>query len=95
MAIEHVRICGGCERECPGWANRCPVCGSLSLLYRITVVPAAAAVVPEAQRAASGRAPASGQTAAHKGITRSRAAAAREAKLHKTPLGGNPETRAV
>lgn len=47
MAIEHERICGACERACPGWANRCPTCGSLSLLYRITFVPSTS-VVPSA-----------------------------------------------
>ncbi|HXS26699.1 MAG TPA: hypothetical protein VN730_03435 [Steroidobacteraceae bacterium] len=109
MAIEHVRICGACERECPGWANRCPACGSLSLLYRITFVPVAA-VVPEAARATQSeaelRAASSGERGAkeyvaaagkvpHKGIAHPRIAAARDAKLRKTPLGGKPETRAV
>ena len=93
MAIEHVRICGACERECPGWANRCPACGSLSLLYRITFVPAAV-VAPEAARAANGRIAAAGKMP-HKGLPRSRVAATRDAKLRKTPRGGEPETRAV
>jgi len=39
MAIEHARICGECERECPSWANRCPTCGSLSLVHRIVIAP--------------------------------------------------------
>ncbi len=39
MPIEHARICGACERECPSWAGRCPVCGSLALVDRITIVP--------------------------------------------------------
>ncbi len=92
MAIEHVRICGACERECPGWANRCPVCGSLSLLYRITFVPAPV-IVPEAVRTTHrltgpGKAP-------RKSTSRSRIAA-QDATLRKTkPLGGKPETRAV
>ncbi len=42
MAIERALICGACERECPSWANRCPACGSLSLVHRIIVVPASA-----------------------------------------------------
>ena len=91
MAIEHVRICGACERECPGWANRCPACGSLSLMYRITFVPAPA-VVPEAVRATH-RLVGQGKTPG-KSTARSRIAA-QEAKLRKTPLGGKPETRAV
>lgn len=94
MAIEHVRVCGACERECPGWANRCPACGSLTLQHRITFVPAAVAV-PEASRAATDLVAAASKVP-HKGIARSRIAAAREAKLLKTtPLGGKPETRAV
>lgn len=44
MAIEHARICGACERECPSWAARCPVCGSLSLVDRITIVPPSAPI---------------------------------------------------
>lgn len=89
MAIEHLRICGACERECPGWANRCPACGSLSLLYRITFVPTAV-VAPTAhsRAAAASKMP-------HKGAPRTRVAATRDAKLRKTPRGGEPETRAV
>lgn len=45
MAIEHARVCGACERECPGWATRCPSCGSLSLVHRIVIHPAAAAPI--------------------------------------------------
>jgi len=41
MAVEHARVCAECERECPSWAVRCPVCGSLSLVHRITIVPPA------------------------------------------------------
>ncbi|MGH8227641.1 MAG: hypothetical protein ACRET2_08215 [Steroidobacteraceae bacterium] len=41
MAVEHARICEACERECPDWANRCPACGNLALVIRITVIPAA------------------------------------------------------
>lgn len=44
MAIEHARICGACEHECPGWATRCPVCGSLGLVHRIVIVPPAPSV---------------------------------------------------
>lgn len=93
MAIERVRICGACERECPGWANRCPACGSLSLLHRITFVPAASppgaslGPRPDAEFAAS--------TPARKSAARSRPAAARDAKVRKPPLTGEPETRAV
>lgn len=39
MAISHARICGACERECPSWADRCPACGSSSLVRRIVVDP--------------------------------------------------------
>jgi len=31
------RVCGACEREAPSWANRCPSCGSLSLVYQIVI----------------------------------------------------------
>lgn len=41
MAFEHARICEACGRESPSWADRCPVCGSLSLVHRITIIPAA------------------------------------------------------
>jgi len=67
MAIEHARICGDCERECPGWAHRCPVCGSNSLISRITIVPPSAPITAIAdakssrtkayRRRASGREP--------------------------------------
>jgi hypothetical protein len=84
MAIERVRICGACERECPGWANRCPVCGSLSLVHRVTFVPAAS---PGAELVS--------HTAARKAAPRPRNVAARDAKVRKTPFAGEPETRAV
>lgn len=93
MAIEHVRICGACERECPGWANRCPVCGSLSLVYRITFVPAAI-VASGTSRPATGCVAVASKSP-HKGTARSRTTAGHDAKLRKTPLGGKPETRAV
>ncbi len=107
MAIEHVRVCRACERECPGWANRCPACGSLSLLHRVTFVPAVvvapqASLAPQAQAELVGRP--SVQSADDFGVTpkpgrksaaRSRIAATRDATLRKTPLGGEPETRAV
>ncbi len=54
MPIEHARICGACERECPSWASRCPSCGSLSLVHRVTIVPPASAPIatsPEARPA--------------------------------------------
>ncbi len=44
MAIERARICGACERECPEWADRCPFCGSLSLVHRVTIVPTTAPI---------------------------------------------------
>ena len=44
MAMEHARICGACERECPSWASRCPACGSTSVVHRIVIVPSAAPV---------------------------------------------------
>jgi hypothetical protein len=49
MAIEHARICGACERECPSWASRCPTCGSLSLVHRITIVPPSAPIATIAE----------------------------------------------
>jgi predicted ATP-dependent serine protease len=104
MAIEHVRVCGACERECPGWANRCPACGSLSLLHRITFVPAPV-VAPHVSRS---RAELAGRPSApsaedfgvtpkpaRKSAARLRIAASCEATLLKAPLGGEPETRVV
>jgi predicted ATP-dependent serine protease len=88
MAIEHLRICGACERECPGWANRCPACGSLSLLYRVTFVSAPVVASETTPRLVAG-----GKTP-RKTMPRPRIAA-QEATLRKTPLGGKPETRAV
>jgi hypothetical protein len=44
MAIEHARICGACERETPGWAHRCPACGSTAIISRITLVPPSAPI---------------------------------------------------
>jgi len=41
MAIEHARMCGACGKDSPSWADRCPICGSLSLIHRVTIVPAA------------------------------------------------------
>lgn len=67
MAIEHARICGECERECPGWATRCPSCGSLSLVHRITIVPAATPIATIA-----------GAKPARKKVNRPRIAAGRE-----------------
>jgi RNA polymerase subunit RPABC4/transcription elongation factor Spt4 len=39
MAIQHARVCGACERECPSWANRCPACGSTAISYQMIVAP--------------------------------------------------------
>jgi Predicted nucleic acid-binding protein, consists of a PIN domain and a Zn-ribbon module len=39
MAIEHARLCSGCERECPSWADRCPACGSTAIVHRIVMIP--------------------------------------------------------
>jgi len=41
MAIEHSRMCGSCDRECPSWADRCPACGNTSMFRRIVVIPSA------------------------------------------------------
>lgn len=105
MSIEHARICGACERECPGWADRCPACGSLSLRHRITFVPAATAPAPARIPQAAfvvrpGVTPSAGEHAdtgkpARKSAARPKIVAAREATLRKTPLAGEPETRAV
>jgi predicted ATP-dependent serine protease len=95
MAIELARICGACDRECPGWAARCPACGSLSLLHRLTVIPASV-VAPSASLATRA---ANDYTSlakpARKSVARSRGIAGRESKPRKTPLAGEPETRAV
>jgi RNA polymerase subunit RPABC4/transcription elongation factor Spt4 len=37
MAIQHARVCGACERECPSWANRCPACGSSAISYQMII----------------------------------------------------------
>jgi hypothetical protein len=44
MGIVHARVCGECERECPSWADRCPTCGSLSLVHRIVIGSPAAPI---------------------------------------------------
>lgn len=107
MAIEHARICGACERECPAWADRCPACGSLSLRHRITFVPVADIAAPvRVQRASAGFVIQSSLEPAANGLVevaksarksagRSRATAVRDSKPRATPLAGEPETRAV
>ncbi len=40
MAIQHARVCGACERECPSWAHRCPACGSTAISYQLIIAPA-------------------------------------------------------
>lgn len=79
MAIEHARVCGSCERECPGWALRCPVCGSLSLVHRITIVPPA----PVAKLKGPAR------------TTRTRAARARPAPGREPARGSSPSARST
>jgi len=44
MAIEHARMCGSCERECPSWADRCPSCGNTSMFHRIVLIPAVSTI---------------------------------------------------
>jgi RNA polymerase subunit RPABC4/transcription elongation factor Spt4 len=39
MAIQHARVCGACERECPSWANRCPACGSTAITFQMVISP--------------------------------------------------------
>jgi predicted amidophosphoribosyltransferase len=39
MAIQHARVCGACERDCPSWANRCPACGSTAISYQMIIAP--------------------------------------------------------
>lgn len=39
MAIEHARLCGRCDKECPSWADRCPSCGGMSFSHRIVIIP--------------------------------------------------------
>ncbi len=39
MAIQHARVCGACERECPSWANRCPACGSTAITFQLIIAP--------------------------------------------------------
>ena len=42
MAIQYARVCGACERECPSWAQRCPVCGSTAIAHRMVITSAPA-----------------------------------------------------
>jgi predicted amidophosphoribosyltransferase len=39
MSIQHARVCGACERDCPSWANRCPACGSTAISYQMVIAP--------------------------------------------------------
>ncbi len=39
MAIQHARVCGACERDCPSWANRCPACGSTAISFQMIISP--------------------------------------------------------
>lgn len=39
MAIQHARVCGACEHECPSWANRCPACGSTAISFQMIISP--------------------------------------------------------
>lgn len=39
MAIQHARVCGACERDCPSWANRCPACGSTAITFQMIITP--------------------------------------------------------
>ena len=59
MAIQHARVCGACERECPSWANRCPSCGSTAISYQLIIAPPAGTSVHKladsAQRVRRGR----------------------------------------
>lgn len=41
MAINHARMCEACKQECPNWADRCPACGSLSLVRQVIISPPA------------------------------------------------------
>lgn len=42
MAIQHARVCGACDRECPSWANRCPACGSPAISFQLILSPPSA-----------------------------------------------------
>ena len=46
MAIQHARICGACDRECPSWAQRCPACGSTAISYQMVLVPTGGTTTP-------------------------------------------------
>lgn len=49
MAIQHARICGACDRECPSWAHRCPACGSTAISYHMVLTPSGGTVSPIAE----------------------------------------------
>ena len=78
MAIEHSRMCGSCDRECPSWADRCPACGNSATFRRIVVIPSA----PSFQRAEPVT------------LITSKIAARKRAKTLKTPADGASEVSA-
>ena len=45
MAIQHARVCGACERDCPSWATRCPACGSTAITFQMVISPPSGANV--------------------------------------------------
>jgi hypothetical protein len=55
MAIQYARVCGACERECPSWAHRCPVCGSTAIAHRMVITSAPPPAVANAQPARARR----------------------------------------
>jgi hypothetical protein len=79
MAVQHARVCGACERECPSWANRCPACGSTAISFQLIVAPPGGTsirkIADNAPRLRRSRARVA--TAAESGVT-----------LHKAPTTG-------
>jgi len=68
MAIEHARLCESCDRQCPSWADRCPACGSTSMVHRIVLIPPS----PSSEVHSNARPPASSTRRKRAGATASR-----------------------
>jgi hypothetical protein len=75
MAFEHTRVCADCERACPSWADRCPSCGGLSMVYRIVIAPPSASVasIDKASQRKARRVPLTGTEPPHSSPARSTA----------------------
>jgi RNA polymerase subunit RPABC4/transcription elongation factor Spt4 len=85
MAMSHARVCGACERECPSWAERCPVCGSSSLVRQIVVEPVSPVAATSHTAASPVAAPVSTKPPPRRKPSRPRSRAAGQPHRHGTP----------